>query len=83
MVLPTNLRFAMPPRPRHNIYGETTVDRYLGLMFLGLAVMAFILLSVIGMQRVETSAQQATAVDSGPGVFGEAASVRGQSAPDQ
>ena len=52
-------------------------------MFLGLAVMAFILLSVIGMQRVETSAQQATAVDSGPGVFGEAASVRGQSAPDQ
>ena len=50
----------MRPRPRRNIYGESTADRYLGVMFLGLAVMAFILLSVLGMQRVEHSAHQAT-----------------------
>jgi hypothetical protein len=56
----------MPARPRKNIYGETSVDRYLGLMFLGLAVTAFILLSVMGMRRVETSAQQATANDGPP-----------------
>ena len=50
----------MRPHPRRNIYGESTADRYLGVMFLGLAVMAFILLSVMGMQRVEHSAQKAT-----------------------
>ena len=66
----------MPPRPRNNIYGETRVDRYLGLMFLGLAVMGFMLLSVLGMQRVEHAAQQATEIDSRAGVFPEAVSSR-------